>query len=172
MDSTAWLFRSASMAPPSSRNRYHAVFNFWPFPSWKFDTNPFYLDVEYGAELTLKNDIISGGYLHSHRHIYPKELGPAQQQITSYIDLRDPNNIFIPLRTRQVRNDRLFGDNLVRNGDVIRLEHNETEVNLHSHNFPAPITRNQYQVSGYGDVSQSVLRSKVREKSKCCIQRS
>ncbi|XP_060790023.1 protein O-mannosyl-transferase 2 isoform X2 [Neoarius graeffei] len=39
---------------------------------------------------------------------------------------------------------------LVRHGDVIRLEHKETTRNLHSHLHEAPLTKKHLQVTGYG----------------------
>ncbi|KAM6274137.1 protein O-mannosyl-transferase 2 isoform 3-T3 [Porphyrio hochstetteri] len=39
---------------------------------------------------------------------------------------------------------------LVRHGDIIRLEHKETSRNLHSHQHEAPLTRKHFQVTGYG----------------------
>ena len=38
----------------------------------------------------------------------------------------------------------------IRCGDLIRLEHQETSKNLHSHNVRSPITGNN-EVSGFGD---------------------
>ena len=97
--------------------------------------------------------MISGGYLHSHEHTYPEEVGPPQQQITTYPYSKDLNNVFVMKRTSQVEAARFFDDQLVRNGDIIRLQHDITKRCLHSHNFPAPMTLNQYQVTGYGLVS-------------------
>lgn len=116
-------------------------------------SNQFNLVVEYGAELSLKNSIIGGGYLHSHQHLYPEEFGPQQQQITSYNDKKDPNSIFIVKRTNQIQNERHFDDQLVRNGDFLWLQHNLTQRALHSHNYRAPLALNQFQVTGYGNVS-------------------
>lgn len=40
---------------------------------------------------------------------------------------------------------------LVRDGDVVRLVHDQTGKNLHSHGVRAPITDNEREVSGYGE---------------------
>lgn len=42
---------------------------------------------------------------------------------------------------------------LVKNGDLIRLEHVPTGRNLHSHREQAPVTKRHHQVTGYGEVS-------------------
>ena len=41
---------------------------------------------------------------------------------------------------------------LVKNGDLIRLEHVPTGRNLHSHREAAPVTKRHFQVTGYGEV--------------------
>lgn len=42
---------------------------------------------------------------------------------------------------------------IVRHGDLVRLEHVQTRRNLHSHREAAPLTKKHYQVTGYGEVS-------------------
>lgn len=41
---------------------------------------------------------------------------------------------------------------LVRHGDLVRLEHIQTRRNLHAHRDKAPLTKKHYQVTGYGEV--------------------
>lgn len=41
--------------------------------------------VAYGAVLTIKNHKTGGGYLHSHYHLYPKEAGARQQQVSRLV---------------------------------------------------------------------------------------
>ena len=43
---------------------------------------------------------------------------------------------------------------LVKHGDLVRLEHITTRRNLHSHKEIAPISKKHYQVTGYGEVSK------------------
>jgi len=38
-------------------------------------------DVSFGAIVTLKNHRTGGGYLHSHWHLYPENVGAKQQQV-------------------------------------------------------------------------------------------
>lgn len=102
----------------------------------------------YGSVITVKNLRIAGGYLHSHWHLYPEGVGAHQQQVTAYLH-KDYNNLW--LVKRPDNSDDLTGSSeLVRNGDIIRLEHKETTRNLHSHFHEAPLTKKHLQVTGYG----------------------
>lgn len=105
--------------------------------------------VAYGAEITLKNYKTGGGYLHSHYHLYPKGSGARQQQITTYTHKDDNNKWTI----KPYNSDKLLETKIVKNGDIIRLEHVATRRNLHSHNQMAPLTKKHFQVTGYGEVS-------------------
>ena len=40
---------------------------------------------------------------------------------------------------------------LVKNGDLVRLEHQTSRRNIHSHTQPAPVSKRHYQVTGYGE---------------------
>ncbi|KAL3288485.1 hypothetical protein HHI36_002927 [Cryptolaemus montrouzieri] len=103
--------------------------------------------VAYGAVITLKNHKTGGGYLHSHYHLYPEGIGARQQQITTYTH-KDDNNKWI---IKKYNSDVTEDVDLVRNGDLIRLEHLATRRNLHSHKEHAPVTKKHYQVTGYGE---------------------
>ncbi|XP_062325930.1 protein O-mannosyl-transferase 2 [Osmerus eperlanus] len=102
----------------------------------------------YGSTITVKNLRIAGGYLHSHWHLYPEGVGAKQQQVTAYLH-KDYNNLW--LLQRQEEGDAQSGSpDLVRDGDIIRLQHKETTRNLHSHLHEAPLTKKHFQVTGYG----------------------
>ncbi|XP_030575483.1 protein O-mannosyl-transferase 2 isoform X2 [Archocentrus centrarchus] len=102
----------------------------------------------FGSTITIKNLRIAGGYLHSHWHLYPEGTGARQQQVTAYLH-KDYNNLWVV--HRQHDNDSQSGNpDLVRHGDIIRLEHKETTRNLHSHLHVAPLTKKHFQVTGYG----------------------
>uniref|UniRef100_A0A671R4A0 Protein O-mannosyl-transferase 2 n=1 Tax=Sinocyclocheilus anshuiensis TaxID=1608454 RepID=A0A671R4A0_9TELE len=102
----------------------------------------------YGSVITVKNLRIAGGYLHSHWHLYPEGVGAHQQQVTGYLH-KDYNNLW--LVKRPDNSDDLTGPpELVRHGDIIKLEHKETTRNLHSHFHEAPLTKKHLQVTGYG----------------------
>ncbi|PSN36572.1 Protein O-mannosyl-transferase 2 [Blattella germanica] len=106
-------------------------------------------EVAYGAVITLKNHRTGGGYLHSHWHLYPEGVGARQQQVTTYTH-KDDNNLFL---VKKYNSDALDEDEveLVKNGDLVRLEHVGTRRNLHSHKEMAPISKKHYQVTGYGE---------------------
>lgn len=109
------------------------------------------LEVAYGSRATLKNMGYGGGLLHSHVQVFPE--GSGQQQITCYHH-KDANNdwFFYPNRHQPEFN---LEDPIkyVGNGDVIRLIHAQTGRNLHSHAVPAPVTKADWEVSCYGNVT-------------------
>lgn len=102
----------------------------------------------YGSVITVKNLRIAGGYLHSHWHLYPEGVGAQQQQVTAYMH-KDYNNLWL-VKKPDDSDDYTGTPELVRHGDIIRLEHKETTRNLHSHYHEAPLTKKHQQVTGYG----------------------
>ncbi|KAF7732154.1 Protein O-mannosyltransferase 2 [Apophysomyces ossiformis] len=114
-----------------------------------FEDNP--LEVAYGSKLTLKNYGYGGGLLHSHVQTYPE--GSKQQQVTCY-HYKDNNNNWIVSAPRDGNIEEYepeSGVRFVEDGAIIRLVHEETSRNLHSHPISAPVTTNQWEVSAYGD---------------------
>jgi len=109
------------------------------------------LEVAYASRATLKNMGYGGGLLHSHVQTYPE--GSSQQQVTCYHH-KDANNdwFFYPNRTAPDYNS-MDEPVLVRNGDVIRLLHAQTGRNLHSHPIAAPVTKGDWEVSCYGNLT-------------------
>ncbi|XP_041929273.1 protein O-mannosyl-transferase 2 [Alosa sapidissima] len=103
----------------------------------------------FGSTVTLKNLRIAGGYLHSHWHLYPEGVGAHQQQVTTYLH-KDYNNLWLVKKQHHTDDPTGEAPDLVRHGDVIRLEHKETTRNLHSHLHEAPLTKKHLQVTGYG----------------------
>ncbi|KAI1313829.1 Protein O-mannosyltransferase 2 [Mortierella claussenii] len=111
----------------------------------QFSSNP--LEVAFGSKVTIKNTGYGGGLLHSHVQTYPE--GSGQQQITCYHHKDDNNNWFIK-RAHGLSLD--FNETqILRSGDTIRLVHEGTGRNLHSHRVKAPITTSQWEASAYGD---------------------
>ena len=110
-------------------------------------------EVAFGAVITIKSQRTGGGYLHSHWHLYPEGVGAKQQQITTYAH-KDDNNKWIIKKfneTAPALDNSSIPIELVRSGDMVRLEHLVTRRNLHTHRQPAPVTKKQFQVTGYGE---------------------
>ncbi|KAJ3332440.1 Protein O-mannosyltransferase 2, partial [Kappamyces sp. JEL0680] len=82
--------------------------------------------------------------------------GSEQQQITTYSH-KDTNNEWVIERGwgAPARSDD-DPIEFVLDGDTVRLVHDQTKKNLHSHNIPAPITDSENEVSGYGDAAANV----------------
>ena len=112
------------------------------------------VELAYGSYLTLKSNNYGGGLLHSHVQGYPS--GSKQQQVTTYHH-KDANNLWRivrPFNASMAVKGIIDYDSLpiepIRDGDLIRLQHNNTGHVLHSHQIPAPLTKDEYEVSGYG----------------------
>lgn len=101
--------------------------------------------IHYGSQITLKSGTWSGGLLHSHPHVYPS--GSHQQQVTTYHH-KDDNNYWHVLGPQSADGDA--PKRPLKHGDVVRLVHSSTGKALHSHAFPAPLTKSEREVSGYG----------------------
>jgi len=75
--------------------------------------------------------------------------------VTTYTH-KDDNNLFLVKKyDSELDNDEDV--ELVRNGNLIRLEHITTRRNIHSHKEMAPISKKHYQVTGYGEVGKMAL---------------
>lgn len=110
------------------------------------------LEVAIGSRATLKNMGYGGGLLHSHVQTYPE--GSTQQQITCYHH-KDANNdwFFYPNRQQPDYDSESPDLRYVGDGDVIRLIHAQTGRNLHSHQVAAPVTKADWEVSCYGNLT-------------------
>ncbi|KAK2162575.1 hypothetical protein LSH36_96g06009 [Paralvinella palmiformis] len=104
--------------------------------------------VAYGSVVTIKNYRTAGGYLHSHPHLYPEGIGVRQQQVTTYSHKDENNKWRLKPHNREVAEGEPV--TMVKNGDLVRLEHTMTRRNLHSHRERAPLSRQHYQVTCYG----------------------
>jgi dolichyl-phosphate-mannose-protein mannosyltransferase len=110
------------------------------------------LEIAIGSRATLKNMGYGGGLLHSHVQTYPE--GSGQQQVTCYHH-KDSNNdwFFFPARNQPAYNETAEELRFIQDKDVIRLIHAQTGRNLHSHTVAAPITKADYEVSSYGNLT-------------------
>ncbi|KAI9209712.1 Dolichyl-phosphate-mannose-protein mannosyltransferase-domain-containing protein [Polychytrium aggregatum] len=111
-----------------------------------FHLNP--IEVVYGSKVTLKNNAHGGGLLHSHVQKFP--TGSEQQQVTCYHHKDDNNNWIIDYAwgAPQVDPDTIVP---IKDGDIVRLVHDMTKRNLHSHIEKAPVTTTDNEVSCYGN---------------------
>ncbi|KIW13463.1 hypothetical protein PV08_08651 [Exophiala spinifera] len=109
------------------------------------------LEIALGSRVTIKNMGYGGGLLHSHVQTYPE--GSGQQQITCYHH-KDANNdwFFYPNRS-QTDFDFEGPLSFVADKQVVRLVHAQTGRNLHSHSVAAPVTKADYEVSCYGNLT-------------------
>ncbi|VDO03545.1 unnamed protein product [Rodentolepis nana] len=101
--------------------------------------------VTYGSQLKLLNTVYNVR-LHSHDIGYGS--GSGQQSVTGLQDVTQKGSYWV------IHKDHLTGNNYYRGepvkcGQIIRLTHMETNKNLHSHHFQAPISRN-LEVSAFG----------------------
>ncbi|ETN36343.1 uncharacterized protein HMPREF1541_08620 [Cyphellophora europaea CBS 101466] len=109
------------------------------------------LEIALGSKITLKNMGYGGGLLHSHVQTYPE--GSKQQQVTCYHH-KDANNdwFFYPNRSRPAY-DAEAPLEFIGDKDIVRLIHAQTGRNLHSHTVSAPVTKGDYEVSSYGNMT-------------------
>ncbi|KAG0053551.1 Protein O-mannosyltransferase 2 [Gryganskiella cystojenkinii] len=129
-----------------------------------FKDNP--LEVAYGSKVSIKNTGYGGGLLHSHIQTYPE--GSGQQQVTCYHH-KDANNHWIFNKTTGLTLDPDTVQ-FIKDGDIVRLKHDQTNRNLHSHRTKAPVTTSEFEVSGYGtegegDVNDEWIVEIVEEQS-------
>ncbi|KAL7322985.1 hypothetical protein PS15p_210952 [Mucor circinelloides] len=104
------------------------------------------IDIAYGSRVFIRHVATRGGYLHSHPHNYP--AGSKQQQVTLYPH-RDDNNWWT---IRKVNDEEPNGIEYVKHGDIVTLQHADSNKRLHSHEIRPPMTDLEYhnEVSGYG----------------------
>ncbi|KAJ2808225.1 Protein O-mannosyltransferase 2 [Coemansia helicoidea] len=110
--------------------------------------------VAYSSQLTLRSVHSGSGLLHSHTHKYPE--GSQQQQITCY-GHSDSNNDWVIMKPVGSGSGSDGSDSAaeplepVRNGDVVRLMHNNTQTMLHSHRkHRAHVATADFEVTAYG----------------------
>lgn len=113
-------------------------------------------DIAYGSEVTIRSHGTSPNLLHSHVQIYPE--GSNQQQITAYGHSDGNNNWVFKYSRRDGKGlEQVSTVESVKDGDVLRIAHKFTDVNLHSHDIAAHVSKQHREVAGYGseDVGDS-----------------
>lgn len=120
--------------------------------------------VAFGSLVTLRSQGLSPALLHSHSLLYPE--GSGEQQVTTY-GFRDGNNDFLfefPADARRFATleyvegvpPSLFDyRTLIKDGDTVRVLHNDTRCFLHSHQVPAAVSSSLYEVSCHGAIDDS-----------------
>jgi dolichyl-phosphate-mannose-protein mannosyltransferase len=111
------------------------------------------LEIAYGSKMTIKNMGYGGGLLHSHVQTYPE--GSGQQQVTCYHHKDTNNDWFLyPNRAEPDFNSSKEAPiRYVADKSVVRFLHAQTGRNLHSHQVSAPVTKADFEVSTYGNVT-------------------
>ena len=112
------------------------------------------LELAIGSRATIKNMGYGGGLLHSHVQTFPE--GSQQQQVTCYHHKDTNNDWFIYPNRAEPEYDSTDADaplRFLKDGDVVRLIHAQTGRNLHSHAIAAPVTKSDYEVSCYGNLT-------------------
>ncbi|KAJ3111328.1 Protein O-mannosyltransferase 2 [Phlyctochytrium bullatum] len=109
------------------------------------------MELAYGSKVTLKNNGRGGGLLHSHSQKYPS--GSGQQQVTCYHHKDNNNNWFIYKSWDNATSTNSSAIEYVKDGDIVRLVHEQTGRNLHSHFQKAPVSASEYEVSCYGNAT-------------------
>lgn len=111
-------------------------------------------DITFGHSfVTLKNQGLTGGLLHSHVQTFPE--GSKQQQVTAYAH-KDSNNNWVFQKARGLPYFDTETDKsaeYVLDGMTVRLVHALTGRNLHTHEVAAPVKKSEYEVAGYGNMT-------------------
>lgn len=107
------------------------------------------LDIAYGSRVTVKNQGMGTGLLHSHIQLFPE--GSQQQQVTTYGHLDANNEWIIDYPRYEESYNARMPLQKINDGDRVRLVHYMTGRNLHSHEIKAPLNKRAWEVSGYGN---------------------
>jgi len=99
--------------------------------------------------------VATGHRLHSHQVSYGS--GSGQQSVTTVLQNDDPNSFWVVRGAHGKK--RCKQGNHVKNGDIIRLQHFQTKLNLHSHLHASPLSKQQevscFGPDGNGDLSDN-----------------
>jgi dolichyl-phosphate-mannose-protein mannosyltransferase len=78
-------------------------------------------------------------------------VGSLQQQVTCYHYKDDNNNFVLERAWGQPAYDPDEVIQHIQDGDVIRLQHASTTRHIHAHTVTAPVTKLNWEISGYGN---------------------
>lgn len=114
---------------------------------WENMARP-WVAVRYGATIKLLHHATASA-LHSHLYNYTHSGSSLQQQVTGFAG-GDDNDLWI-VKGPHGQPENYRAGQVVRGGDIVRLEHVPTRRNLHSHSgHPSPVTRQQ-EVTCFGE---------------------
>ena len=108
--------------------------------------------VYYGSIITLKSNL-DGTYLHSHNHTYPLKhhdgkISSKGQQVTGFTEQNDGNDWMILPALASPPIDYKSNPKIpVKNGDLVRLYHLDTEKFLMTQDVASPLTITNQEVS-------------------------
>jgi len=103
--------------------------------------------VKYGRVIQLRHAATNRA-LYSHAFNYMHPGGSGQQQVIA-VDFHDSNSYWLVKPAHGVNlADRLH--QVVKDGEKIRLEHRNTQKNLHTHDIVAPVSPEFKEVSCFG----------------------
>ncbi|SCU96434.1 LAMI_0F06546g1_1 [Lachancea mirantina] len=108
-------------------------------------------DIAVGSStVSIKNQALGGALLHSHIQTFPE--GSNQQQVTCY-GHKDSNNHWRFDRKRGLPfwTEDETEIEYVTPGAEYRISHLNTHRNLHTHPIAAPLSKGDWEVSGYGN---------------------
>ncbi|EPZ34034.1 Glycosyl transferase, family 39 domain-containing protein [Rozella allomycis CSF55] len=106
--------------------------------------------VYYGTNVTIRSHV-ENVFLHSHKERYPlrhndKKVSSQGQQVTGYSH-EDNNNHwrFHKIDAKLMESDKV----IIKNGDIVRLEHVATKSFLLTHDVASPLTMTNMEVTTY-----------------------
>ncbi|KAI9349029.1 Dolichyl-phosphate-mannose-protein mannosyltransferase-domain-containing protein [Obelidium mucronatum] len=106
------------------------------------------VNIAYGSEVQIRYHGAGGGILHSHPHNYP--IGSKEQQVTLYGFRHDENNRFVFLEPTPGAT-KPKDKKIIKNGDVVRIQHRLSGKNLRSHSeYGAPTSGELYREVSFG----------------------
>lgn len=116
-------------------------------------------DIHYGDRIVLKHKGTEA-FLHSHKDRYPLRYDDGRvssqgQQVTATFS-QDGNNLWEIMPTKTLPDDYSGEEAIVRNKDVVRLLHVETDSVLMSHDVAAPLipTNEEFTTYPWNDTSR------------------
>jgi len=133
---------------------------FYSLEPFNYDLNSKPLFIVYGGGICLRH-AETGYHLNSERNLRYSGFHSSDEQLVSAVPTVNSNTMWI-VKGQHKPDDRynFVPKKVVQNGDIIRLEHYNTQSNLHSHSsYQSPVTKQQevtcYGHDGVGDTNDN-----------------